>query len=128
LEGVNLAEQVVDGMQIVVDAEGSQVVYAGQEAASPPQGTAGGSGSEGSSGSGSSGGNGGADGAATGLINLNTADMTALTTLSGVGPATAEAIISWRETNGQFATVEQLMEVRGIGPAKFEAMRDSVTV
>ena len=61
-------------------------------------------------------------------MNLNTADDTQLETISGIGPATAEAIIAWRDSNGPFTSVEQLMEVRGIGPAKFEAMRDAVTV
>lgn len=108
LEGVNLAEKVVDGMQVVVDADGSRVVYPGQSVApggANPAGTAG-----------------------SGTVNINTADSAGLTTLPGVGEKTAEAIIAWREANGAFTSPEQLMEVRGIGAAKFEAMRDFVSV
>jgi competence protein ComEA len=123
LDGVNLAERVVDGMQLVVDGEGSRVEY--------PGGTSGQDGSRGGEPSGAAGAAGaaGTAGAATdGAVNLNTADATALGTLTGVGPKTAEAIIAWRDANGPFASVEQLMEVKGIGPTKFEALRDSVTV
>jgi competence protein ComEA len=45
-----------------------------------------------------------------------------------VGPATATAIVKHREDNGRFTTVESLLDVRGIGEAKLEAMRDLVTV
>ena len=115
VQGINLAEPVVDGMQVVVDADGSQVVYPGEQVQME---NIPGGGTEGPSDPGN----------AAGLVNLNTADMTALTSLSGVGPATAEAIVSWRDTHGPFTTVEQLMEVKGIGPAKFEALRDHVTI
>lgn len=119
VEGINLAEPVVDGMQIVVDPEGSRVLYPGErgEPAQQRQQTQQ-QNQQDQTGSTES----------TGLVNINTADATGLTTLSGVGPATAEAIIAWREANGSFAAVEQLMEVKGIGPAKFEALRDGVTV
>ncbi|WP_408924645.1 helix-hairpin-helix domain-containing protein [Corynebacterium sp. YSMAA1_1_F7] len=123
--GINLAEPVSDGMQIVVDDRGSRVVYAGGEPAAP-----GGAASKGTGSPGAAGNTGGTDstGSAEGKVNLNTADATQLETISGIGPATAEAIIAWRDSNGPFTSVEQLMEVRGIGPAKFEAMRDAVTV
>lgn len=133
LHHINLAEKVVDGMQILVDAQGSAVTYPGGLAAG---GSAGGSSGAGAPGAGTgapTGGGGGAGSGATGdaanaKININTADSTALETLDGVGPATATAIITWRESNGAFTSIEQLMEVRGIGPAKFEAMKDHVTV
>lgn len=127
--GINLAEPVSDGMQIVVDDRGSRVVYAGGAQAAP--GGAGGAGADGTkpggAGSGSAAQGGKADGADA-KVNLNTADATQLETISGIGPATAEAIIDWRESNGPFTSVEQLLDVRGIGPAKFEAMRDAVTI
>lgn len=113
LLGINLAERVVDGMQVVVDGKGSSVVYPGGGAEADTGGT-----------NSESGGGGGSDS----KVNINTADATTLQTLDGVGPATAEAIVAWREANGKFTTVEQLMEVRGIGPAKLEAMKDHVTV
>ena len=60
------------------------------------------------------------------MVSLNSATAAELTTLPGVGEATAAAIVAHREANGPFTTVEQLMDVRGIGPAKFEAMREQV--
>lgn len=69
---------------------------------------------------------GAAPAAAPGVVSLNTADVAELTTLSGVGEATAAAIVAHREANGPFATVDQLTDVKGIGPAKLEALRDQV--
>lgn len=62
------------------------------------------------------------------ITDLNTAGAAELESLPGVGPAIAQRIIDWRETNGSFSTVEELMEVSGIGPATFDSLRDSVTV
>lgn len=59
-------------------------------------------------------------------IDLNRADGAALESLPGVGPATAQAIIEHRERNGPFATVDDLLEVRGIGEAKLAQLRDRV--
>lgn len=61
-------------------------------------------------------------------VDLNAASAAQLESLPGVGPATAAAVIAWRDANGPFTSVEQLLEVRGIGPAKFEALRPLVTV
>lgn len=66
--------------------------------------------------------------ASDGRVNLNTADAAALDTLPGVGPATAAKILAWRESHGRFASVEDLLDVGGIGEAKLEALRDLVTV
>lgn len=116
VHNVNLAEKVADGMQIMVDDHGSAVTYPGGAAAAGP--AVGGAPASGAAGVSSAG----------GMVNVNTADATVLETLDGVGPSTAQAIISWRDSNGKFTSVEQLMEVRGIGPAKFEAMKAHVTV
>ena len=62
------------------------------------------------------------------LININTASETDLETLPGVGPVTAAAIIDYRTQNGPFATVDDLIDVSGIGPATLEDMRPFVTV
>ncbi|NCU87420.1 MAG: helix-hairpin-helix domain-containing protein, partial [Actinobacteria bacterium] len=51
-------------------------------------------------------------------ININLASATELEQLPGVGPATAKAIVAYREKNGAFLRVEDLLKVRGIGPAK----------
>ena len=64
--------------------------------------------------------------APAGPININSADAAALETLPGVGPATAAAIVEHRERIGRFSSVDQLLDVRGIGEAKLEAMRDLV--
>jgi len=63
-----------------------------------------------------------------GLISLNQADASLLEDLPGVGPVLAERIVAHREANGPFETVEDLLEVPGIGEAKLAAMRDSIAV
>ena len=63
-----------------------------------------------------------------GRVNLNTADASELETLPRVGPAMSARIIAWREENGRFTAVEDLMSVSGIGDKTFEALRDLVTV
>jgi competence protein ComEA len=64
----------------------------------------------------------------TGPLDLNTATLEQLDALPGVGPATAKAILAERDKRGRFRSVEDLLEVRGIGPAKLDAIRDLVTV
>lgn len=61
-------------------------------------------------------------------LDLNSADSAALEDLPGVGPATAEAILAHREEIGRFSSVEELLDVRGIGEAKLDAIADLVTV
>jgi competence protein ComEA len=68
------------------------------------------------------------EGASSARVNINTASMSDLDTLSGVGPSTAKAIIEYRTKNGPFGSIEDLLNVRGIGPAKLDAMREQVTV
>ncbi len=65
---------------------------------------------------------------AGGLVNLNTADSTTLETLPRVGPALAARIIDWREANGGFGSIEDLMSVTGIGDKTFDGLKDLVTV
>lgn len=62
------------------------------------------------------------------LVNLNTADQAALDTLPGVGPVTAESIIAWRTANGGFTSVDELLEVDGIGEATLEDLVPHVTL
>jgi competence protein ComEA len=63
-----------------------------------------------------------------GPVNVNSATADQLDVLPGVGPTTAAAIIAHREQHGPFQSVEQLGDVRGIGPAKLDALRGLVTV
>ncbi|MEP6478825.1 MAG: ComEA family DNA-binding protein [Rhodoglobus sp.] len=67
-------------------------------------------------------------GSVGGKVNINTADAAALDTLPRVGPAMAARIIEWRETNGRFSSIEDLMNVTGIGDKTFEGLKDLVTV
>lgn len=64
----------------------------------------------------------------SGRININTSSVEELCTLPGVGEATAAKIIEYREQNGGFVSIEELMEVSGIGEKKFEAVKDSICV
>jgi len=62
------------------------------------------------------------------LVNINLADRAALETLPGIGPALAERIIRYRLENGLFRRKEDLLRVPGIGPGKFEGLKDLITV
>ncbi|MED5510854.1 MAG: helix-hairpin-helix domain-containing protein [Pseudomonadota bacterium] len=61
-------------------------------------------------------------------INLNDASAEQLQMLDGVGPATASAIIEYREANGGFESVNELKSVKGIGDKKMQSLSDDVTV
>ena len=65
---------------------------------------------------------------AEGLINLNTASEKELQELPGIGPAMSARIIEYREANGDFQNIEDIKKVRGIGNAKFEKLKDKVTI
>jgi competence protein ComEA len=65
---------------------------------------------------------------AGGLINVNTATNTELEELPGVGEVIAQAIVDYRTENGPFTSVDQLLDVSGIGDATLENIRDLVTV
>lgn len=59
-------------------------------------------------------------------VDLNTATLTDLDTLPGVGPVTAQSIVDWRAEHGRFDSVDQLREIDGIGPSRFDKLRDLV--
>ena len=63
-----------------------------------------------------------------GRVRLNSATATDLEAIAGVGPVLAERIVAYRERNGPFTEVEDLLDVAGIGESKLEAMRDQVIV
>lgn len=101
LESLNLAALLDDGQQVHVPAFGESL---------PPNTAV------------------EASGSADFPIDLNVADAEALDELPGVGPATAAAIVRWRDENGSFGTIDDLLDVPGLGPAKVEALRGLVVV
>jgi competence protein ComEA len=107
LDSLNLASKVKDGDKILVP----QRVDPGADP--PPGGAPPGAGGAASAG---------------GLVNLNSATLEQLDSLPGVGPSTAQKIIDYRTQHGGFRSVDELMEVPGIGPAKFAELKDKVTV
>lgn len=101
--GVNLAREVSDGEQLHVPRRG--------EADESPSTSGPASGSS-----------------ADGRIDINTADPAALETLPRIGPTLAARIIEWREQNGRFTSVDDLLAVPGIGEKLLEGLRDAVRV
>ena len=63
-----------------------------------------------------------------GKININQADSTTLQEIPGIGPATADKIIQYRDANGRFQRIEDLKNVSGIGDKTFEKMKDNICV
>ena len=63
-----------------------------------------------------------------GIVNINTADESELDTLPGIGPSMAKRIVEFRQTEGAFQSPEDLKKVRGIGDAKFEKLKDRISV
>lgn len=61
-------------------------------------------------------------------VNLNQASADQLIALKGIGPKMAERIIAYRQEHGPFKTVDQLVQVKGIGNMKFQKLKDQVTV
>jgi competence protein ComEA len=66
--------------------------------------------------------------ATTELVNINTASLAELDTLPGIGPTTAQKIIDYRDQNGPFLNIEDIVNVSGIGPVSYERMKDLITV
>jgi competence protein ComEA len=64
----------------------------------------------------------------TELININTASAEELNSLPGIGPTTAQKIVEYREANGPFNSVEDILNVSGIGPVTFDEIKDLITV
>lgn len=98
--GFNQAEALVDGQKIIIPKKGEETTSSGYTESQ--------SGSK--------------------LININNGDNTALQQIPGVGPATAEKIIIYRNENGKFKTKEDIKNVSGIGEKTYEKMKDSITV
>jgi competence protein ComEA len=101
LSSLNLAAPLVDGTQVLVTKES-------QSAPTTETGTG--------------------TSEATGLVNVNSATNAELETLPGIGEVIAQAIVDHRTENGPFTSVEQLVDVSGIGDATLENIRELVTV
>ena len=115
LDVINLATVLNEGEQIYVPKRGEKP----HTITGRPQVGGGATGGASNGGAGGvNGGAGGVNGGALSTININLASVVELEQLPGVGPATAKAIVAYREKNGAFQRVEDLLKVRGIGPAK----------
>lgn len=110
LTAVNLAYKLADEDMIYIPELGEKPVETAGAAAASAMGTL----KRGSAGS--------------GKVNINTAGESELDTLDGIGPATARAIISYRNQIGAFSSIEQIKEVKGIGDAKYSSIKDDIIV
>lgn len=99
-DSLNLAKVLEDGEQIMIPSKGGGSSEAGSSASQTNNGK----------------------------VNINTADLTTLQTLNGVGPATAQKIIDYRTANGKFKTIEDLKKVSGIGEKTFAKFKDQICV
>ena len=101
LEQINLAIQVYDQQQIHVPRKGEQVTPVAAPVGVP---------------------------STTGKVDINTASVEELDTLPGIGPAIAQRIVDYRQEYGAFATIEDITNVKGIGEATFEEIKDLIAV
>jgi competence protein ComEA len=101
-QAVTLAAQLTDGCRVYVPSEGETTTTSVMTI------------------TGGTSANGGASG---GPVSLNSATLQELDSLPGIGPSTAQKIITYRETKGPFTSIDQLSEVPGIGPSKLEELR-----
>jgi competence protein ComEA len=104
LNGVNLAAKVADGQQVVVPPRATGAAAATPGASAAASGPA----------------------AAAAPISLNTATAEQLDELDGIGPTTAQKILDWRMQHGGFRSVDDLQQISGIGPKRFEALKEKV--
>jgi len=113
---LNRAEILSDGQKILIPAKGatttnsaanatSQTKSSSQNASSPSTTTT-----------------------KSGKININTATAEELDSLSGIGPAYAQRIIEYRQSHGGFKSIEEITEIKGIGPKTFEKIKNEITI
>jgi competence protein ComEA len=112
LDSVNLARLLVDGEQVRVGLPADPAVASpgGPDAASAAGGPTGG------------------EGSGVAPVDLNAATAADLDALPGIGPVLAQRIVDWRAQNGRFGSVEELLEVAGIGPSVLADLQGRVTV
>ncbi|WP_040732880.1 ComEA family DNA-binding protein, partial [Nocardia tenerifensis] len=117
LAGLNLAQRLTDGDQVLVGPSGpnpgppqlgsATINATGRPSTTPP---------------------GSIPAAPAGRVDLNTATESELEALPGIGPVTAKAIAAWRTTHGRFTDITQLTQIDGIGPARLTRLRELVKV
>ncbi|MBI5823116.1 MAG: ComEA family DNA-binding protein [Chloroflexi bacterium] len=109
VDSINLAALLVDGEQLTIPyQEGAAPAEAPTEPELPNSGQNGNPQND--------------------LININTATLEELDTLPGIGVTTAQRIIDYRTANGPFESIEEILNVSGVGPATFEEMKDLITI
>jgi competence protein ComEA len=113
IDSLNRAETVADGQKILIAAKG--------ENSSGSQGSQSGSGTNNGSGTGSG-------TTSEGKVNINMAESAELQTIPGIGPSKAARIIEYRQSNGNFSSIEDIQNVSGIGSKTFESIKDYITV
>ncbi len=106
--GVNLAQTVADGAMIrIPTVEESAAGLSVGDSGMPAAGVAGGN---------------------NGKVNINTADVAQLTALNGIGEVKAASIVAYREEHGSFHSIEEIMEVSGIGEGTYDKIKEDITV
>ncbi len=100
LDRLNLAEQLAGGERVFVPAAPAPGVQAHLEAASQPEL----------------------------LVDINHASLAQLETLPGIGPSLSKKIVEYREQHGFFTSIDELLKVSGIGPAKLEQFQDHIRI
>ncbi len=101
---LNLAARLEDGQQLVIPFSGEGNTANSFSLAQPTQ-----------------------SGSSVELININTATLDELDDLPGIGPTTAQKIVDYRTEHGPFQSIEDIMNVSGIGPATFDRLKDLIT-
>ncbi len=102
---INMAQKLKDGQQVRVPEKSVDAVMSAGGTGNQERGTD-----------------------ASGRVNINLADEKTLDSLPGIGPAMAKRIIDYRNTEGMFQSPEDLKKIKGIGDAKFEKLKDRITV
>ena len=105
INSLNQAETVYDGQKIIVNASGLSDLSSGETKNA-----------------------GGSTGISNGKVNLNMADSATLQTIPGIGPSKADRILEYRKTMGRFKSIEDIMNITGIGEKTFESIKDYLTV
>lgn len=103
IDAVNLAEPLIDGMKIMIPRRDKNILFENENFSGNSLQSA-------------------------EKININVASIQELEALTGVGPATANKIVEYREKTGRFKSIEEIKNIQGIGEKKFESLKEEITV